>query len=115
MTFPSPTSSPSSNSSISPHIPAPSCSILLDDFPNRHPLLGMRSNTGSVYEASLWLPISSISGPIASATQTWDKSCEVLLRRMGASWSCWRSHTFRTVPTWGTYSLSKQWHPTMTV
>jgi hypothetical protein len=42
-------------------------------------LLGMRSNTGSVYEASLWLPISSISEPIASA-----KSCYAAWERAEA-------------------------------
>ena len=66
MTFPSPVSSPSSKGPISAHLPTPSCSILLDNFPNPRPTLDMLSDAGPVdqYDASLWQPDCTVSIPV---------------------------------------------------
>ena len=66
MTFLSPVSSPSSKGPISTHLPTPSCSILLDNFPNPRPTLDMLSDTGPVdqYDASLWQPDCTPSIPV---------------------------------------------------
>jgi len=65
VSFPSPSSSPSSSISAPTHVPAPPCSILLDNVPGRT-LLDKRSSAGPVdpYDATLWHPGSHPSVPI---------------------------------------------------
>ena len=92
-TFPSPTSSPSSKGSISPHIPAPSCSVLVDDFPNPRSLLNTHSDAGPVdpNHASLWLPASFISVPICAKDGEFER---FILDEQG----CLRNHDLMSHP-----------------